>query len=186
MQVGAFDSTLVTVRHCPLHVGQGEIQGRTDGFDRLEVLVESLKQKETAMQITPYLNFDGNCREAMEFYGRVLGAKPMIMRFGDSPMRDEFPDAADRTMHAYLEAEGAVLMASDTMPGASAEEAGISNGNIALSVSDVEKAEAMFKAFAEGGQVTMPFEETFWVERFGIAVDRFGVTWLINGGRDKS
>lgn len=137
------------------------------------------------MQITPYLNFDGDCREAMAFYGTVLDGKPDIMSFGDSPMRDEMPpETHARVMHAHLAVEGAVLMASDTMPGTCGPE-GAANGNIALSIEDRARAERVFNALAEGGKVTMPFEETFWVERFGMVVDRFGVSWLINGGKPK-
>lgn len=137
------------------------------------------------MQINPYLNFDGNCREAMQFYGEVLGGVPDIMSFGDSPMRDEMPAGShDRVMHAHLAVDGAVLMASDTMPGTCGPE-GVANGNIALSIDDVERAQKVFDAFAAGGEVTMPMQETFWVERFGMVTDPFGVSWLINGGRSK-
>lgn len=136
------------------------------------------------MQITPYLNFDGTCREAFEFYAGILGGTPDIMSFADSPMCDEIPaEARDRVMHAHLAVDGATLMASDIMPGMAIAAPGTSN--VALMIDDVAKAERAFSRLAEGGETRMPFEETFWVERFGMVVDRFGILWLVNGGRDK-
>lgn len=137
------------------------------------------------MQMTPYLNFDGTCREAFEFYAGIFGGKPDILSFADSPMCDEMPaESRDRVMHAHLAVDGATLMASDIMPGMCIADRGTCH--VALMIDDVAKAEAAFSRLAEGGEVRMPFEETFWVERFGMAVDRFGISWLINGGRNKT
>lgn len=137
------------------------------------------------MQITPYLNFDGNCREAFEFYANVFGGKPDIMSFADSPVRNEIPaEARNRVMHAHLAVGSATLMASDIMPGMCIAQPGTCN--VALMIDDVEKAEKAFSMLAEGGEVRMPFEKTFWVERFGMLVDRFGISWLINGGKART
>lgn len=132
-------------------------------------------------QFEPYLAFDGNCADAMRFYEKTLGGKLQIMTFGDSPMASQAPPGAEkRVMHARLEVEGRVLMASDTMPGMKYQ--GIHGVGISLSYADVAQAKRVFDALAEGGKVTMPLQKTFWVESFGMVTDRFGTPWMVNGG----
>lgn len=133
-------------------------------------------------QFEPYLTFDGNCGDAMRFYEKTLGGTLRMMTFGDSPMAGQTPPGAEkRVMHAHLEVEGRVLMASDAMPGMKYE--GMHGVAISLSFADVERAKQVFDTFAAGGKVTMPLQKTFWVESFGMVTDRFGTPWMINGGR---
>lgn len=136
------------------------------------------------MKMTPYLGFDGDCREAFEFYAATLGGKvDMILSYGESPMRDELlPAAHDRVMHASLSVDGELLMGGDAPPGQYTKQQGMM---VALEIADAGKAGRVFDALADGGQVGMPFEETFWVERFGMVTDRFGTPWAINGGKSK-
>lgn len=136
------------------------------------------------MKMTPYLGFDGNCREAFEFYAAIFGGNiEMILTYGESPMRDKMPASAhNRVMHASLVVDGELLMGGDAPPGQYAKQQGMM---IALDIADTGKAKRVFDALAEGGQVNMPFEETFWVERFGMVVDRFGTPWAVNGGKSK-
>jgi len=132
-------------------------------------------------QLNAYLNFDGNCAEAMRFYERTLGGKLDLMTFGESPMCDQMPPGSgDRVLHARLALDGGVLMASDSMPGQ--PYSGIKGCGLALTYPGVDDARRAFDALAEGGKVTMPMEKTFWAESFGMVVDRYGATWLINGG----
>ncbi len=131
------------------------------------------------MQVQPYLDFGGRLDEALAFYGKVLGAKAtFLMRNGDAP--EEFPMSAEwktKVMHANIQIGATQLMASDGREGMKAAFSGFS-----LSVSDVSAAEGerIFHALAEGGQVTMPFGETFWAKGFGMLVDRFGMAWMVN------
>ena len=132
-------------------------------------------------QLNAYLNFDGNCAEAMRFYEGILGGKLDIMTFGQSPMCDQMPpDAGDRVMHARLAVDGGVLMASDAMPGQ--PYSGLKGCGLALTFPQVADARRAFDALAEGGRVDMPMDKTFWAEAFGMVVDRYGLLWLINGG----
>lgn len=132
-------------------------------------------------QFEPYLNFDGTCADAMRSYERILGGKLTLMKMSDSPMAAQTPpDARDRIMHARLEVDGRVLMASDTMPGMKYQ--GIHGVGISLSYADAAQAKKVFEALAEGGTVTMPLQKTFWVESFGMVTDRFGTPWMVNGG----
>ena len=131
------------------------------------------------MKTTPYLNFNGDCREAFEFYADVLGGKVEAMiSHGDSPIAGDVPpEMHDAIMHAFLVAGDVELMASDAMGGKYDQPAGL---YVALHVESPDEADRIFHAFAEGGTVTMPIEETFWAKRFGMVVDRFGIPWMVN------
>lgn len=132
------------------------------------------------MQMSPYLNFTGECREAFNHYADVLNGE-IVERFtyGESPMCDEMPaESHDHVMHTRLVAEGATLMGADGPP----PEGGTGHSMwVALNVDTAEEAERIFAAFSEGADIKMPMEKTFWAERFGMLVDRFGTAWLING-----
>lgn len=134
------------------------------------------------MQTTPYLNFQGKCREAMEFYRDVLrGEITAMFSYGESPMAADMPeDSHDMIMHSHLAFDGAELMGADGPP---AEGTGANNVSIALMVEDVQEAERIFAELSKAGTVGMEMQQTFWVERFGMCTDRYGIGWLINGGK---
>ncbi|MGE0497920.1 MAG: VOC family protein [Ramlibacter sp.] len=133
------------------------------------------------MRIEPYLFFDGNCETALGFYAECLGGHiTALHRYEGSPMEEQLPaDWKSKVMHATLEAGGHRFMASDRMPGQPfAGHAGFS-----MSVNlpgDATRGEAVFKALATGGMITMPFAQTFWGAHFGMLVDKFGVGWMVN------
>lgn len=130
------------------------------------------------MQIVPYLNFDGQCAEALRFYERVLGGKLQVITHGDSPIAGEVPPAwGDRVLHACLTVGDQTLMASDSPPEHHAKPQGL---YVSLHLDHPEEAERIFGELAEQGQVTMPLGPTFWAVRFGMCVDRFGTPWMIN------
>jgi PhnB protein len=127
--------------------------------------------------ITPYLTFTDRGVEAMEFYKIVFGGDLVTQTFGESPVEAP-PEAKDRLMHAHLNAPGLQLMASDCMPG---QEAVIgTNVSLSIDCDSEEQQNAFFTALSEGGTVTMPLQDTFWGARFGMLVDRFGVSWMFN------
>ncbi len=128
-------------------------------------------------QLTPYLNFDGNCRQAMTFYGKCFGVDVQFMPFSDMPGEDA-KKAGDRIMHAHLSSNSAALMASDVMPGSPFEP-----GNahwITVECESIEEIDRLFAAFSESGAITMPLGDTFWGARFGMLTDQFGVRWMFN------
>lgn len=130
--------------------------------------------------LNPYLNFDGNGAQAVKLYESALGAKvETISRFGDVPDVPAAPEHKDRVMHAVLRlgAEG-VIMLSDTMPGMPFVKG--TNAYVALHFDDVADMEQKFQALAQGGQVGMPLNDTFWGARFGMLTDAFGVNWMFN------
>lgn len=131
------------------------------------------------MKTIPYLSFEGDCAEAFQFYADVLeGEVQAMISHGDSPIAGEVPSEwHSRIMHAYLVAGEVVLMGGDRPPG---WEPGTSGFSVALHVDSAEDAERIFQALGEGGEVTMPMARTFWAERFGMLVDRYGTPWMVN------
>jgi PhnB protein len=135
-------------------------------------------------QAIPYLAFNGNCAEAMRFYQRVLGlgAKLEMMLSGaDSPMAAQIPkEHAHRILHARLRFnDGSYIYAGDApihMP-----YEGIKGVTITMNYPSISEAEPVFKALAEGGNVMMPFQPTFWAKSAGMLTDKFGTAWNING-----
>lgn len=132
--------------------------------------------------IDPYMIFNGNCREAMEFYRKTLGGEmQMMMTHGESPMKDQCPEAfRDQIMHACLALDGRNLLASDNMPGQPYE--GMKNVSIALSYPTAAEGAKAFNALAEGGSKFMDLMPTFWAEAFGMCTDKFGMSWMVVGG----
>ena len=127
--------------------------------------------------INTYLNFDGNCREAMTFYKDCLGAEVLFMPFAAGPM-DVPEQAKNRIMHARLSKGAAILMASDAMPGMPFQPG--NNFSVALGCESAEELERVFAAFAAKGKVTMPLQDTFWGARFGMISDQFGISWMFD------
>jgi PhnB protein len=133
-------------------------------------------------QAIAYLAFNGNCAEAMRFYKKALDAKLELLISGaDSPMADQIPkEFGDRIMHARLALPGGgTLYAGDCPPHLPYE--GIKGVSITLDYDTVERAQQVFAALGEGGQVGMAMQPTFWAKSFGMLVDRFGTPWIVNG-----
>lgn len=134
------------------------------------------------MQLDCYLNFNGNCEEALNFYAQCLGGKvASLMRYEGSPMdnKDLPPEWKQKVMHGHVDAEGAQIMGSDMPPGMG--QGGFSGFSVSVWIkNDVEKARKVFDALAKGGKVTMPFAPPFWGGHFGMLVDKFGVQWMLN------
>jgi PhnB protein len=133
------------------------------------------------MRVEPYLNFDGRCEEAIQFYKTAVGAEvTMLMRFKDSPEPPAVgmcpPGSENKVMHASLKIGDSTVMASDCHGQGKPEFKGIS---LSISAANDAQAERVFAALSNGGQVTMPLTKTFFSSRFGVATDRFGVTWMI-------
>lgn len=131
------------------------------------------------MKMNPYLLFNGNCKQAFQFYAKVLNGKIAGMTtFGEAPAEMQTqPQWRDKVMHAWMTFGDNVLMASDAPPDHAEPMQGIS---ISLNVDTAEEAERIWKAFAEGAQIKMALQQTFWALRFGMLVDRFGTPWMIN------
>jgi PhnB protein len=130
------------------------------------------------MRVQPYLFVEGRCEEALEFYRRALGAEvEMLMRFKDSPDRGSCTAGSeDKVMHASFRIGDSTLMASD---GRCQGQPSFQGTALSLTAADDAEAERRFAALAEGGQVQVPLEKTFFSSRFGVLADRFGVPWMV-------
>ena len=128
-------------------------------------------------QIVTYLTFNGNCREAMDFYAKCLGGDLHVMPFSDMP-GDVPKEAKERVMHARLDSGPAVLMASDTMPGMGFLQG--NNVSVSVQCESLAEVEKIYSAFAASGTTTMPLADTFWGARFGMLTDQFGVHWMFH------
>ena len=134
--------------------------------------------------INPYLNFDGQTRDAMTFYAKCLDADLYLQTFKEAGM--DMPGADDRIVHARLSKGGSstVVMASDSQPGQP-----VQSGNYAwlsIDCDDEQEQDRMFSALGEGGSVIMPVDRMFWGARFGMLRDRYGIGWMLNCELPKS
>ncbi|MBV9783026.1 MAG: VOC family protein [Acidisphaera sp.] len=129
------------------------------------------------MQVQPYLFFNGRCEEAIEFYRTALGAEVgMLMRFKDCPESVEHGSPGEKVMHASLRVGESMVLLSD---GSCQGQPSFQGFALTLSVADEAEARRFFSALAEGGQVQMALEKTFFSPCFGTVADRFGVTWMV-------
>ena len=136
------------------------------------------------MKLNAYLSFDDQCEAAFRFYQQVFGGTlEALNRFGDTPVCDHVPEShRDRIMHARLVVDDQAIMGSDSIPEHPYE--GIKGVSIAINVDSIAEAERVFGALSDGGHIIMPLDQTFWAARFGMFVDRFGVSWMINCEKD--
>ena len=133
-----------------------------------------------ASRLNPYLNFNGNARQALEFYTSVFGGNLNLSTFAEFGMAEA--PVADNIMHGQLETDaGYTLMAADTPPGM--EFNGMHGFGVSLSGDDADVLRRYFDKLADGGTVTMPMQKQAWGDEFGMVTDKFGVPWLVNIGQ---
>ena len=124
------------------------------------------------------LSFNGGCEAAFRLYAQLLDAKlELVLTWGASPLADKAPrEWAEKMLFARLTARTMTLTGADALPGTYRAPSGF---NLCLSTKDAAEAERLFTELATGGSVRMPLETTFWAERYGEVVDRFGIPWEI-------
>ncbi len=131
------------------------------------------------MAIEVYINFDGNCREAVTYYAEIFKTeKPNIMTFSDGPQNPDFPipeEAKNRVMHTELTIFGSRVMFSDTFPGWNF----VQGNNISITIisNDTEAITNAFHKLKEEGKVGMDLQVTFWSKLYGTVTDKFGISW---------
>jgi PhnB protein len=144
------------------------------------------------MKIVTSLSFRGQCREAFEFYAKVLGGRiTAAFPYGEGPPDMPVdPKYKDWLMHCWLEVGDQALMGADMDEPWAPNIAKPKNGfDVTLQTDDMDEARRWFEGLKEGGKVGMDFAETFWSPGFGSLTDRFGVPWMINvipGGESRS
>ena len=136
------------------------------------------------VRLNPYLSFQDNAREAMTFYQSVLGGDLTVSTFADFHASED-PAEQDKVMHSQLETpDGLVLMGADTPAAMEYQpQAGVW---VSLSGDDEARLRGYWERLSEGGTVTMPFEQAPWGATFGMCVDRFGTSWMVNAGGEST
>lgn len=130
-------------------------------------------------QINAYITFNGNCREAMDFYKECIGGELSLQTVAGSPMEAQCPAAMKNSiLHAELRKDGLLLMASEmTGPG------GYTKGNdiaLSLNCSSEEEINTFYSKLSAGGQILDPLKLQFWGAMFGVFTDQFGIRWMLN------
>jgi PhnB protein len=136
--------------------------------------------------VNVYLNFEGNCEEAFNFYKSIFGGEfSYLGRFKDMPPQEGIPpitaEEAEKIMHVSLPiSKETILMASDTGGEWCAKVTQGNNFSVSINTDSKAEADRLFKGLSAGGQVTMPMEKTFWGSYFGMFTDKFGINWMVS------
>lgn len=135
------------------------------------------------MIVEPYLYFYGRCEQALAFYESKLGAKVQAkLRYKDAPGDQALQgEQGELIMHALFRIGETAVMASDGNP---RQLSGSHSGfSLTLSVESVDEGKRLFEALGQGGQVTLPWQPTFFANGFGMLTDQFGVPWIVIAGK---
>jgi PhnB protein len=130
-------------------------------------------------RIDAYLFFENNCREAMTYYQQCLGGELNLMTVGESPVGNQLPRGMEhKILHACLSHDNVVLMASDNCMGEPLTQS--KSFSLSLICSNEEEVHALYAKLADSGEAVSPPKTEFWGDVFGMLVDKFGVSWMLN------
>jgi len=131
------------------------------------------------MKLIPYLMFNGNCEEALNFYAKALGGEIIhLSRYEGSPMESMASDK-QKVMHATLIAKDITIMGADDGQG-KAENKGSGVVHLNINFDNIDEEEKVFNVLVVGGRSTLPLQDTFWGSKFGMLTDKFGINWMLN------
>ncbi|WP_117884539.1 VOC family protein [Aureibaculum luteum] len=134
--------------------------------------------------INTYLNFNGNCEAAFNFYKSVFGGEfTFLGRFEEMPEGDGYKvtdSDKNKIMHVSLPIGKTILMGSDTIGDWGPKFVQGNNFSVSITPENTEEADKLFTGLSTGGQITMPMENTFWGSYFGMLTDKFGINWMVN------
>ena len=129
-------------------------------------------------QINTYINFNGQCREALSFYQQCLGGELNLQKISESPMAAQMPsEKAGNILHGTLVSDGIIIMASDI---SATHFVKGNNVNLCLQCSSKKELETFFETLSVAGNVKTPLHQTFWGATYGEFTDRFGINWILN------
>ncbi len=130
------------------------------------------------MKLHPYISFDGNAEEVLNFYTKIFnGNIEMMMRFGEAPFPTDEKDA-NKVMHARISFDDNVIIISDRMRKTDLPDS--INVQLFLHLNDEQRLEYIFSELAQGGTVIMPLAIQFWGNKYGIVKDKFGIDWMLD------
>jgi PhnB protein len=133
--------------------------------------------------LTPYLLFDGHCREAMEFYKSCFGGELTVTKVKDSPVKDRMPTVQhEKVIHARLTSRKVEISASDWLR---PDRTPIRGNTVCLFLSGgtLRELKALFEKLSEGAELTDPLTEQFF-GTYGALNDKFGVRWMFQTGKN--
>ncbi|MBE7550063.1 MAG: VOC family protein [Anaerolineales bacterium] len=132
--------------------------------------------------VNPYLNFDGNCKEAFNFYKSVFGGEfATVMRFKDVPAEYQMSASeSEKIMHIALPIGGDTMLMGSDAPASMQPDPFGKNIHISISTTSEAEAKRLFNGLSAGGQVTMPLDKAFWGDYFGMLTDKFGIPWMVS------
>lgn len=130
-------------------------------------------------ELIPYIHFEGNCEEALNYYAGILNGTVEIQSRYDNPAMGAPESYRDKVLHGRLHFNGLAIYASDVFPGQKAHK---TSGDVYLSLSfpDEKAAQPVFDKLAEGGKIGVPFAKQFWGDWHGNLVDKHGIAWMVN------
>ncbi len=131
--------------------------------------------------LNAYLNFYGNCEEALNHYAKIFDGKVTMANRYDNPAMKAPKEFHNKVLHATLEFGGITIMASDIISRGPVEtDAGSGDAALSLDVSDSEAGKKIFDQLAQGGKVGEPFQKQFWGAWHGNLRDKYGIRWMLN------
>lgn len=131
-----------------------------------------------AIQLAPYLHFNGDCEEALNTYQKILGGEVQIVTRYDNPAMNAPTEYQQKILHASFTFSGNTILASDVLP--NRETIHGTDTNLSLSVANAEEGTRIFNELSKGGKVHIPFKQQFWGAWHGNFIDRFGIRWMVN------
>jgi PhnB protein len=129
--------------------------------------------------LSPYISFNGQCREAMTFYKNCLGGELTLMEVGGSPMEAHVSGPKDQIYHSELRAGTFSIMGTDFTDPNDGYTKG-TNVSLAFACSSEDDINKFYNNLAEGGTIVMPLAKTFWADLFGGVIDKYGINWMFN------
>lgn len=135
-----------------------------------------------SMPVVPSIGFYGRTEDALDFYRSVLGAETVfLMRFADSPLAANTPASAMQLVfHATFRIEGSELMANDVGYDDPPTDGSQSSVGFVLQLKSADRGREIYGALADQGKAMVPLTSTDFTPLYGVVVDQFGVTWIIN------
>lgn len=128
------------------------------------------------MGIIPYLMFQGNCEEALNFYKKALGGEIKDLNYFEGSPAEDMAEDKKQVMHATFQFGENVFMASDGCK----DNNNSQKVHLSMNFTDGESIKKTFEALSEGANITMPLQDTFWGATFGMLTDKYGINWMFN------
>ncbi|HEV3324054.1 MAG TPA: VOC family protein [Puia sp.] len=135
--------------------------------------------------LNPYLNFNGQCREALTFYRECLDGELSLQKVSESPMAARMPSGKGaHILHGALTRNGTVLLMGSDMIGNNLQPG--NSVNLCLNCTSDEEINTLFNRLSAGGQIKLPLHQSFWGATYAEVTDKFGISWMLNYTKENS